>query len=94
VGLNGVTVVAPDTWHHVAGVYDGQEVKLYVDGKLDSKQSWTQGIGRNNADVLIGENAERKGRCFDGLLDDVRIYNYALSESEIKALAEAQIAAK
>jgi hypothetical protein len=94
VQLNGNVVVEPDTWHHVAGVYDGREIRLYVDGKLDSKQSWTQGIGRNNAEVLIGENAERKGRCFDGLLEDVRIYNYALSQSEIKALAGSQIAAQ
>jgi hypothetical protein len=94
VGLNGDTVVPLDTWHHVAGVYDGEEVKLYVDGKLDAKQPWTEGIGRNNAHVLIGENAERKGRYFDGLLDDVRIYSYALGESEIKALAESRIAAQ
>jgi hypothetical protein len=92
--LNGSIAVEADTWHHVAGVYDGQEVRLYIDGKLDTKQPWTGGIGRNNAEVLIGENAERRGRCFDGMMEDVRVYNYALSDNEIKALATSQVAAR
>jgi tetratricopeptide (TPR) repeat protein len=88
--INGATTVNPGEWHYVAGVYDGSAMSLYVDGKLDATHPWTEGIGRNNFDLLIGENAEKKGRCFDGLIDDVRVYNYALSESEIKTLAAGQ----
>ena len=62
-------------------------MQLYIDGKLDGTQTWTGGIAKNNSEVLIGENVEQPNRCFDGLIDDVRIYNQALSESEIKALA-------
>ena len=90
ISLNGATEVNADEWHHVAGVYDGRVMKLYVDGKLDATKPWAGGIAKNNSDVLIGENVEQPNRCFDGLIDDVRIYNYALSESEIKALAAAQ----
>jgi len=88
--INGATTVTSGEWHHVAGVYDGSAMSLYVDGKLDATHPWSEGIGRNNFDLLIGENAEKKGRCFDGLIEDVRIYNYALSEGEIKALAASQ----
>jgi len=89
-GVNGSTDLTPGEWHHVAGVYDGSTMRVYVDGKLDSTQPWTSGISRNDAEVLIGENAERTGRSFDGLIDDVRIYDYALSEGEIKGLATGQ----
>ena len=84
--LDGSTEVAVNQWHHVAAVYDGQQMCIYVDGKLDATKPWKGGIARNNFDVLIGENAEQKGRFFDGLIDDVRIYNYALKEVDIMAL--------
>lgn len=86
-GLNGSTTINADEWHHLAAVYNGGVLQLYIDGKLDASQPWTGGIGKNNSDVLIGENAQQSGRFFNGLIDDVRIYNQALSESEIKALA-------
>jgi len=92
VSVNGSTDFKAGAWHHVVAVHDGRDIRLYLDGKLDATQPWTDGIGQNNADVLIGENAEQTGRCFDGLIDDLRIYNYALSENEIKALAASQIA--
>lgn len=73
-----------------AVAYGGATVRLYVDGKPDGESPWTGGIAKNDAEVLIGENVEQANRCFDGLIDDVRIYNCALSESEIKALAAGQ----
>jgi hypothetical protein len=84
--LDGSTEVAPDEWHHVAAVYNGAEMCIYLDGKLDAAKPWKGGIAGNDFDVLIGENAEQKGRFFDGLIDDVRIYNYTLKENDIMAL--------
>jgi hypothetical protein len=89
-GVNGSTDLTLNQWHHVAAVYDGKTLRLYVDGKLDATQPWTGGIARNDSDVLIGENTEQTGRFFDGLIDDVRVYDYALSEGEIKGLATGQ----
>ena len=86
-GVNASTPINANEWHHLAAVYNGSVMQLYIDGKLDATQPWPGGIGKNDADVLIGENIEQPNRCFDGLIDDVRIYNHALSESEIKALA-------
>ena len=87
--VNGAATAGANQWHHVAGVYDGNVVKLYFDGTLDATAPWNQGMARNDFEVFIGENAEEKGRCFDGLIDDVRVYNYALSDNEIKALVAA-----
>jgi hypothetical protein len=75
-------------WHHAAGVYDGEMLYLYVDGKLDASSKAAGTINTNDYPVYIGENAEQTGRFWNGLIDDVRIYNYALSEDKIKALSK------
>ena len=94
VGLNGQTEVPAGQWHQVVAVYDGKNLSLYVDGKLDGTQAWAGGIGKNDFNVLIGENAQQKGRFFDGLIDDVRVYNYALAGSDIARLAAQPVAAQ
>jgi hypothetical protein len=94
VYVNGQTTVKPGEWHYLTGVYDGASMRLYLDGKLDATKARHGGVGQNDFEVLIGENAELKGRCFNGLIDDVRIYNYALSDGEIKNLATSQLEAR
>ncbi|MBA7479224.1 Serine/threonine-protein kinase PknD [subsurface metagenome] len=86
--VNGDIEIPADEWHHVCGTYDGANIRLYVDGVEDPKSpvAYTGSIDTNGWEVLIGENAEQPGREWNGLIDDVRIYSYALSEAEIKAL--------
>jgi hypothetical protein len=86
--LNGQARVSANQWHHIVGVYDGNRMCTYIDGKLDVLKPWSQGIGSNDYSVYIGENAEQTGRFWHGLIDDVRIYNYALKEADIIALYE------
>jgi len=86
LGVEGHVNVNDGKWHHVAGVYDGSKISLYVDGVLDNSEDATGKIAVNDYPVLIGENSEERGRYWNGLIDDVRIYSYALSESEIKDL--------
>jgi len=87
-GTDGVTAVGLDEWHHVAGTFDGANINLYVDGVLDINVTTTEPIGANEANVLIGENPESAGRYWDGLIDEVVIYNRALSDAEISFLAQ------
>lgn len=85
-GLYGAKSVNDGKWHHVAGVYNGEKMILYVDGEEDVSQPASGPIGTNNEPVYIGENVEMTGRFWNGLIDDVRVYNYGLSEGQIKAL--------
>ncbi len=83
----GVRVDIEDgKWHHIAGVYDGQSVRLFVDGEKMGSAQASGRIRTNHHRVLIGGNSEYPGREWKGLIDDVRIYNYALSEDDIKTL--------
>jgi hypothetical protein len=91
--IPGDTAVGLDEWHHVAGTYDGENINVYLDGTLDGTVATTSPIGVNAANVLIGENPEAAGRNWDGLIDDVRIYNRALSPAEIGELMPTQLKA-
>jgi len=84
--VRGKKGVNDGKWHHTVGVYDGKRICLYIDGELDVSANATGSINTNSWEVLIGENAERPGRFWNGLIDDVRVYSYALSEAGIKAL--------
>ncbi len=85
--VDGKTDMNDGKWHHVAGVHDGTKFYLYVDGKLDNSKEALWLINTTNEfPVLIGENAAETGHYWNGLIDDVRIYSYALSEAEVKAL--------
>jgi len=86
--INGNIEVPAGEWHHVCGTYDGAHIRLYVDGVEDPKSpmAYSGGITTNGEPVYIGGNSELPGRFWNGLIDDVQIYSYALSEEEIKAL--------
>ena len=85
-GLYGNKPVNDGKWHHVAGVYDSEKMYIYIDGIVDVSQPASGTIATNDQPVLIGENAEMTGRFWNGLIDDVRVYNYSLSEEQITAL--------
>lgn len=84
--VSGQRRVEPGQWHHVAGVYDGKQMRIYIDGTLDASEPSDSGIATNDQPVYIGENSEQPGRFWHGLIDDVRVYNYAISESDIAGL--------
>jgi hypothetical protein len=90
-GLTDTKVVAATRiddgyWHHVAGVYDGTKLSIYIDGKLSAADNSTGAIARNNYNVFIGENADQSSRSWFGGLSDVRVYSVALSAAKVAKL--------
>jgi len=73
-------------WHHVVGIYDGTEIFLYIDGQLVKSKLTTGFMEPSKRPVCIGANSFTKKDRFTGLMDDIRIYNYALSEAEVIGL--------
>ena len=84
--LFGNKAINPGEWHHIAGVYDGKKMSLYVDGALDSSQEAWGPIGADDNPVLIGENGQVPNRFWNGLIDEVRVYNFGLPEAQIQQL--------
>ena len=72
-----------DKWHHVAGVYDGSEAIIYINGELDSKKKFEGVIKHNDENFWMGAR-KSDGLPFNGLLDELRLYNRGLSQAEIE----------
>jgi hypothetical protein len=63
-------------WHHVAGVFDGEEVRLYIDGQLTAQKPGSGPRTINELPLIVGGDVSRDGganSCLDGALDDVRL---------------------
>ena len=74
------------TWMHAAATYDGTVQRLYINGIEEVSNPASITIGTN--DTALGIGAQADGiRLYDGTMDDVRIYNRALSPTEITAAA-------
>ena len=73
-------------WHHVAGSYDGETMKIYVDGKvIGEEEEKFNFVGDNDADVRIGCAKDRAHVTFvNGSIDEAAVWRRALSDDEIK----------
>jgi glucose/arabinose dehydrogenase/chitodextrinase len=73
-----------NTWSHLASTYDGQTLRLYVNGNLSSSRAVTQQIAQSNGDLTFGGDS-LYGQYFAGRIDEIRIYNTALTQAQIQA---------
>jgi len=90
--------VTDGNWHHVVGTFDGAVAKVYVDGwpvgaqrhgtgiMTNTFYNLTIGANRSNPDPKYGE----VDASFNGMMDDVMMFNRALSDDEVQALFESQ----
>ncbi len=80
--------ISPGQWYHVAAVYDGSNMRVYLDGVDVGSLPKTGVINSDNTvSAWIGGNPPgATSRPFDGLMDDVRIYDQALTLTEIQQL--------
>jgi prepilin-type N-terminal cleavage/methylation domain-containing protein len=91
VGLNKITVFSPTgdlcsnkaflikRWNHFALTYYPRLIRLYIDGHLDTSSEGDMNTGESSADNIIGLN-------YKGLIDDVQIFNKALTAMEIQQI--------
>ena len=75
--------LALNQWSYLAVVYDGSTVRYFVNGALQSEQPFTAAITARGNPINIGADIT-PGQFFKGLLDDVRIYNRALTQLQIQ----------
>lgn len=87
--LVGNAALASNVWNHIVATYDGASMKIYVNGKLDNSNSSSGTIASTNEQTCIGlRSLTATGGQFPfvGKIDNVQIWNRALSYSEVNRL--------
>lgn len=85
-GVGSIADLYDNSWHHLAGTYDGNVIELFVDGA--SQGTIVAGTSAANTRDLEFGRARNNGRFFGGNLDEVRISNTVLSPSEFLSVPE------
>ncbi len=83
IDTRGPSQLAANTWTHMASTYDGTTLKLFINGVQVSSRAVGGNILTSSGALRIGSNAVW-GEYYSGLIDDVRVYNRALSAAEIQ----------
>ncbi|MBN2513118.1 MAG: LamG domain-containing protein, partial [Sedimentisphaerales bacterium] len=90
INLMGTYPPIDGFWHHISAVYDGvnSRARIYVDGLLNAEQNVLSGVllSKGAQSLQVGSRADGP-RIWPGLIDDIQIFNYPLSDSAIAALA-------
>src|SRR5690606_37414009 len=81
---SGVTPIEPDRWYHFALVYDGADIRWYLDGELEGEVISPNLVSPGSGPLSIANNRVSgvEDRGFYGVIDDVRISDVALTPAE------------
>ena len=80
----GTAALPLNTWTHLAATYDGTELRLYVNGVQVASQPRTGNILTSTSALEIGGNSV-SGHFFQGMIDEVRVFNVALTPTQIQS---------
>ncbi|HED36924.1 MAG TPA: T9SS type A sorting domain-containing protein, partial [Ignavibacteria bacterium] len=87
IDLDSETKLKRNTWYNISVLYDGVDCEIYLNGNLDSFSPWSGSILKTSIPLTIGQMLPNNNNYnFNGILDDIRIYNYALPFQKIKEL--------
>jgi hypothetical protein len=94
IGTNYITVfstnfVADGLWHHFAATCDGSNTILYIDGEPSGAAASPQILLDNDLPITLGQDTFSSSRHYRGLLDEVALFNRALSSNEIAGILSA-----
>lgn len=84
--LAGNTTLSANTWYHVAFTYDGSYARVWLNGIEDGSVAASGDLVTANGNNIIGNYNDLIQYWFNGSIDDVRIYNRALSGAEVSQL--------
>ncbi len=83
--VRGTTALPLNTWTHIATTYDGTTQRFFVNGVQVGSSAMNTAIAVGNQQLRIGGNNAFAGEFFQGLIDEVRVYNRARTAAQIQA---------
>src|SRR5207302_9830012 len=82
-GAQSSSTLSLNTWTFLTATYDGETLKVYVNGTLASSKAVSGNIFSTTDPLRLG--GDWSGEMFAGLIDNIRIYNRALSQAEVQS---------
>ena len=93
----GTTLLQANTWYHACGTYDGINIKIYLNGVLEKTQAYTMSAPEDYLTIFCWSLSGNSGATIhsdyklNGALNDVRIYDHALSAAEVREISQGLI---
>jgi hypothetical protein len=84
-------VLSTAQWYHVAAIYGGGSLKLYLNGNLVATQSLSGSISADATKLTLGRNPNGTDKYFKGKIDEVRIFNVALTDTQLQRMVYQEI---
>ena len=89
--IPSIADVPLETWTHLAATYDGENAVIYIDGEVEVEQAQSGTVLTTDNPLYIGASQFWDPRFFDGLMDEVVLFNTALDQDQIRELTEVGI---
>jgi hypothetical protein len=90
--LSSTTTAVSGNWYHVACTYDGTTARLYINGIEEASATVAVGSVSNASNILLGaRTASGANQFFKGDIDEVRIWNRALPDCEVKSTKDCEL---
>lgn len=82
--LDSESTIETNQWYNITAYYSGEDMELYINGKLDAFKYWNGTLNSSPVDLTIGQVLPNNNQYnFNGKIDDLRLYDYPLSLQEI-----------
>lgn len=75
-------------WYHFAAVYTGEDLELYINGKLDAFNPWNGMLNQTALDLTIGKARPDQEYFFTGRLDELFVFDHALAPTHVKEIMD------
>ena len=89
--LNSNIGIPDEEWHHVAAIYNGTTVYLYIDGVLNRDADRTPPVATDDSFLIAAAGKGTITQNFQGNIDEVRIWNTALTEDQLRFIMNQEI---
>ena len=84
-GVESTSIIQNDVWTHIAGVYDGSSVKIYINGVLENSNPVTGSIRTSSLPLFLGKAPWTNYNNYNGMMDEVRVWNVARTAEQISS---------
>jgi hypothetical protein len=81
--VDSISTISSNIWYNVVGTYDGNNIKIYINGVLDNQKARIGTIPTGSDNIIMGFNPSGEALVYNGRISNTQIYNRALSAQEV-----------